>query len=597
MKTGNTLARSKPWTCASVVVSLAATGLLVLQPGASAAGNEEPRFVVMLYPEASDGSPGNALTDRGIRATFASGAMGRIEVHSEYLNLSRFTDENYQDDLAEFLRRKYAGRKVDLVIAGLSSGLDFALKYRGQIFPDAPIVFCAVDAQEVSRRHLPPEVIGAPIRMDLHGSLEAALRTRPGTRQVFVVVGKARFDAYWEAEARRDFQPFAEKVEFHYLSGLPMAQLLDRVANLPDHSLIYYLHVFQDGDGRGRMPAEVLRMISQRANSPIYSHVDSYLGSGIVGGRVFRFEQAGADAATLGLRIFGGEKPEQIGITAASDNSYVFDWRQLQRFKISEASLPPGSEIRFKTPSLWTMYKWHILSVAAVCVLQTFLIVGLLMQRSRRARAERRFQQVVDAAPTGMIVVGPGGEMLLANVRIEALFGYRHDELIGQRVEMLLTPEHREEHQALRRRFLLAPSARPISAGRPLSGRRKDGSEFPIETCLSLLSTERRMAVLASIVDVSERLAAEQGLRDSQETLRELSGKLLCAQESERRRIARELHDDFGQSLALLSVELDLLLQPPPQGASHFGSRIETLSMQVKQLSSSVPRRRSCSRR
>ena len=87
--------------------------------------DDNSKFVVVLYPEANDGSPGSVLADRGIRGV--SGAyQGAVEVHNEYLDVLRFPDSSFQDDLAKFLRRKYAGRKTDLVIAGLGSGLDYA---------------------------------------------------------------------------------------------------------------------------------------------------------------------------------------------------------------------------------------------------------------------------------------------------------------------------------------------------------------------------------------------------------------------------------------------------------------------------------------
>jgi signal transduction histidine kinase len=424
-------------------------------------------MVVVLYPDDNDGSPGNFLVDQSIRAALAAGSSGRIEIHNEYLDVASVRTDGFKELQAEFLRLKYAGRKIDLVITGLSSGLDFALEHRDRIFPGVPIVFCAVDEREVRARELPSDVIGVPLKMDLSATLDLALQLHPDTARVFVIAGKAKFDADWEAEARQTFRAYEHKLEFVYLSRLRLEDLLQEVSHLPDRSIIYYLHVMQDGAEKVLVPAEVLALVAAKANAPIYGHVDSYVGRGLVGGRVFSWETEGTNAAKLGLRILAGEKPVTIGVQETSANAYLFDSRQLQRWGIREESLPPGSLLRHREPNFWDLYRWHISGVISLCVIQSLLIVGLLVQRANRRRAE-------------------------------------------------------------------------------------------------------------------------VGLRESQHDLRVLTGRLLQAQETERSRIARELHDDLGQSLALLSVEMDLLGQMPSASADEQNERIQDLSARIKQLSSSV---------
>jgi len=543
---------------------------------------------VVLYPESSDGSPGNALVDHAIRSTFATSSLGRIEIHNEYLDVTRSPGADYQQLQAEFLRRKYAGRKVQLLIAGLSSALDFALKYRAQTFPGIPVVFCAVDQREIQARNLPPDVIGVPVRMDLTGTLELALRLHPDTRSVYVIAGNASFDSYWEAEARQRFRQYEDKLKFVYLSGLPTEDLLKQVAQLPKQSIIYYLHVFRDGAGKILIPADVLERVASVANSPIYGHIDSYVGRGIVGGRVISFATEGTNATTLGLRILAGERPENIGVQQTSANTDLFDWRQLRRWGISEASLPPGSVVRDKALSFWDVYKWLIIGVISVCAVEALLIVGLLAQRASRRRAESRFRQVVEAAPSGMVMVGQDGEIVLANAQMEKLFGYRREELLGHPVEMLLPERFRNHHVAHRRGFFASPEDRSMGAGLDLFARRKDGSEFPVEIRLSAVHADTGLCVLASIIDISERRRAADGLRESQRELQVLTGKLLHSQETERRRIARELHDDLNQSLALLSVDLDLLSRQHLGAPDQLAGRIQELCARVKQLSSYV---------
>src|SRR5262249_50164649 len=160
---------------------------------------------------------------------------------------------------------------------------------------------------------------------DLTATLDLALRFHPRTRRVIVIAGSEKMDVFWVAEARRLFQPYEDRVEFVYLTGLPLDDLLRQVAQLPEQSLIYYLHVLQDGNGRALVPAHVLEQLAEVANVPIYGHLDSYVGRGIVGGRVMSFVTEGRNAARLGLRLLAGEKPEAISIPDSSENAYIFD--------------------------------------------------------------------------------------------------------------------------------------------------------------------------------------------------------------------------------------------------------------------------------
>jgi signal transduction histidine kinase len=159
------------------------------------------------------------------------------------------------------------------------------------------------------------------------------------------------------------------------------------------------------------------------------------------------------------------------------------------------------------------------------------------------------------------------------------LFGYRRDELLGRPVE-LLVPD--------REQFFAAPEVQPMGFGHDLFARRKDGTEIPVEIWLNPLRTARGLFTLATIVDLTERRRAEDGLRESRRELQLLTGRLLEAQEVERKRIARELHDDVNQSLALLAMEMDLLAGSPPRTPAETGDRIRALTDRIKELSSSI---------
>jgi len=143
-------------------------------------------------------------------------------------------------------------------------------------------------------------------------------------------------------------------------------------------------------------------------------------------------------------------------------------------------------------------------------------ILATIIDITKRQQAETRFRQVVDSAPNAMILVNKTGHITLVNQQAIALFGYGREEMLGQRIEMLLPVAIQSFHGALRDSFFANPQTRFMGVGRDLAARRKDGSEFPVEIGLNPIQTEDGMVALASIVDITTRRQNEE-LRSKKE--------------------------------------------------------------------------------
>jgi len=557
------------------------------------AGPSDRRLIVVVYPEDTDGSPGTVGADRGIRAGFAADPSEQVEIRNEYVDTSGNRAPGPKGLQVAYLRQKYAGRKVDLVIAVLSSALDFTLSHRAELFPGVPVVYCAVDEREVAKRQLPADVVGVPTRVDFAATLDVARRLHPHARTVYVVAGASPFDTSWADEARRVFAPYEGELEFEYLTGLPMNDLLSRVAVLPDRSIVFYLHIFQDGTGKTFVPAEALELLAARANAPIYGRVDTHVGRGLVGGRVFSFEAEGRSAAGIGRRILGGERPGAMTVPAANETQYLFDGRQLRRWGIDERDLPPGSVVRFREPTVWGEYRWHILGVLTLCGLQALLIAGLLLQRLKRRRSEAalgeseaRFQVMADAAPILIWTSGVDKACTFLNRPWLEFTGRPLDRELGNGWAEGVHPEDLSR--------CLEVYATHFDARVPFEMvyrlRRHDGEYRRIlDRGVPRFTTQGEFAgFVGTCSDITELRRAEDRLRASQRELRRLTGRLLETQESERRRVARELHDDINQGLALLAVEIDILARSPPETAAAVTDRLRELSARARGLSSSV---------
>ncbi len=151
---------------------------------------------------------------------------------------------------------------------------------------------------------------------------------------------------------------------------------------------------------------------------------------------------------------------------------------------------------------------------------------ALVDAQTRLVNRERRLTEVLEAAPSAMLVSDPAGRILLVNRQAERIFGHARDDLLGLRIEDLVPENVRERHAGLRQSYLAAPTARPMGAGRELLARRRDGSTFPVEVGLNPLGGDGRGdgrgEILVSVVDITQRLAAEAALLDTERQFRVL---------------------------------------------------------------------------
>ena len=224
---------------------------------------------------------------------------------------------------------------------------------RDELFAGAPVVFHGTSNMESTPR--PTRSTGVTSTLDVSRTLTMVTQLQPNTKRVFVVSGSSAFDKSYEDNARARFRAFEKRFEFTYWSGLPMKELLERVADLPPDSIVYPLMITQDRSGQRYLPHDQIERISTAANVPVYAWTLAQMGRGVVGGSLFSSGRLAAPLAEVVIRVLDGEKPENIPVAPVDLNVSEVDWRQLRRWGISEARVPAGTTVRFREPGLWEL--------------------------------------------------------------------------------------------------------------------------------------------------------------------------------------------------------------------------------------------------
>jgi signal transduction histidine kinase len=343
-----------------------------------------PRTVLTIHMGAEN-FPANPLLEAGIRETMNSRSDPPIDYFAEYLESDLFPREDASVAFKDYIARKYRSRRIDLVIAITDTALRFVLEHRAELFPDAPVVFLSLTIPDDGVRRAGGGMTGIQAGSAQAETLRVALALHPSTEHIFVVAKNS--DAQALSTLRAQFRDISPRISVTFVEEPTVPRLLAAIKTIPARSLILYVYHGQEEPGHVTYADEVAPLVAAAARVPVYGTNDLYIGSGVVGGVVRDTRETGSRIGELAFRILTGTRAQDIPIEAMNV-APVFDWRQLQRWSISEARLPPGSVVRFRGPSLWGDYRREVVAALGVLILQSLLIVGLLYHRRARQRAE-----------------------------------------------------------------------------------------------------------------------------------------------------------------------------------------------------------------
>lgn len=328
--------------------------------------------------------PSTPVVDAAIRETLLTHGTVPVDYFTEYLETDRFSPEEASESLRDYIQRKYRGRRIDAVIAVAEPALDFAIRYRAQLFPNAPIVASVVRMPAAGTRTAGPGITGVTQTTAYDRTLQLALRLHPSTERVFVIAQAPTLDY---DGIRTELAAAAGNHPVTLIREVQLPRLLEAVRGIPERTVLLYIRYSREEPGHVIFPTEAAQILSDVSPVPVYGVTDAVIGTGVIGGVVTSRDRIGHRLAEMVQMILAGTPAQDIPIESLTLVP-TFDWRQIERWHVDASLLPADSVIRFRTPTSWEQYRWYIVSAVSVVAVQAVLIASLLVQRVKRQRAE-----------------------------------------------------------------------------------------------------------------------------------------------------------------------------------------------------------------
>src|SRR5262247_3252324 len=362
-------------------------GLVVALTSVSTGAEPLPRTILFL-DEDTPIYPWFRQMSEAFYITIKTETANHPFVFIENLGIDAYDTADYFNIVRSHFREKYRDKAIGVIVSNASRYLPFTLRLRDELWPGTPVVLAGIQERRAARLSLPSNVTGFTFRHQLQDIVATADALIPGLKRV-VLAGSRIQRGGWRQDFLDDLPDVRARFEVIDLTDLSLAEMRQRLTELPGDSAVVYVGFSTDVTGERVLPAEASQIVAEAANRPTFVDSETFIGAGSVGGLVISPGRIGRVAARFALRILDGENASDIPVTNREEILRpVFDWRQLQRWGISESRLPVGSEIRFRSPTAWEQYRWQIMLISAALVLQSLLIGGLFYEHRRRRLAE-----------------------------------------------------------------------------------------------------------------------------------------------------------------------------------------------------------------
>jgi len=489
----------------------------------------------------------------------------------EHLDSKHFEGPRGDSLFAAEFRYKYAAHPPRLIVSSDDYALRFLLRWRDNLFPGIPVVFCGVNDFQPGLLAGHKGYTGVLELSQSTQTIELWKRLDPGITDVWVVTehsatgtgNRTRLDSL--AALRPD------GLRFHFFdsgSGITWSELLSKVSKLGPQDLVYWSELYHDRNGLYIDPDQDLPEFVLRSAVPVATYSELYVVSGAAGGVCNRGLLHGQQAGRIMRRILSGESADAIPVEDDSSISPLFRWEALRRFGLDPDRLPESTKYLGKPVPVWRAYPWQSAMTLAGILVLLAMAAGLVetLRRMRKSRlhlqrSERDLRNVFDAITDAVIVHDRNGRVKSINPGGLRMYGVAKEEVEGLTIADLSaeqTPGTTNPLALIRQAELGRHVTFEWRAARPGTG-----AKFDAEVALTSMTLGGELQLVAVVRDISERVEARRLLQEA---------KVLLEQKVEERTL--ELRHSI-EELEAFSYSVSHDLRTPLRAINGFASLLE----------------------
>ncbi|MBN1404706.1 MAG: response regulator [Opitutales bacterium] len=380
-----------------------------------------------------------------------------IQIYTEYLDAKRVSAESFEEDFFLMLEEKYKDIPLDLIYASDDVAMEMCIRNKERICDaTTPVIGSGINDEGLLDRSQDAYTSGILEKLHAKEVLSFAMEANPNASRVVILSDNTHVGHDTARNVR---------LEVERVCSLPIVdnpdlswnQMLDYVAGQDENTIFLIAIYMVDAKGLYLDTSRVASELGARAKAPLYVFSEAYLWNpGATGGFVNRAEDQGREAAMLAERVLDGVPIRELPAYAISAPQWVFDYNSLERFGISQRSLPEDSLVLFKEGNFFTNNPRLALGLILGVGAQSALIIALLFNIKRRQAitrqlrdSEARMRMLIDHSPLAISISEKSGRIKLINRRYKQLTGYDVSELVTlEQAKKLLFPIHDYRQQA-----------------------------------------------------------------------------------------------------------------------------------------------------